>query len=217
MKFDIKNIVIDKNQVVKFLGYANRNIPAIILKKIDEEIESSYSLFEPLVFLKHFQIDEIIDGEVTFGVKYKIKSDYVADELKESSSIYVLLYTIGDKIEAKIKEHSKTSEMIRAMILDKIGVVALDNINKQIKEKIINEIVPNKISSQLYPAQKDFLICNQKIIFDIFEKENDVITISKHYQFNPLKTVAVLLGIGKDEDKHNMCDRCESKCFSSLI
>jgi len=58
---------------------------------------------------------------------------------------------------------------------------------------------------------------NQKIIFDIFEKENDVITMSKHYQFNPLKTVAVLLGIGKDEDKHTMCDRCESKCFSSLI
>ena len=107
--------------------------------------------------------------------------------------------------------------MIRAMILDKIGVVALDNIKEQIKEKIINEIVPNKISSQLYPAQKDFLISNQKIIFDIFEEENDVITISKHYQFNPLKTVTVLIGIGKDEDKHNMCDRCESKCFSSLI
>ncbi len=36
--------------------------------------------------------------------------------------------------------------------------------------------------------QRIMPVCNQRIIFDIFEKENDVITISKHYQFNPLKT-----------------------------
>ena len=32
MKIDIKNIIIDKNQVVKFLGYANRNKPPIIIE-----------------------------------------------------------------------------------------------------------------------------------------------------------------------------------------
>lgn len=213
MRLDIENIIIDRNQVLKFLGYAHRHLPPIISKKVDEEIERSNDLFEPSAFFKQFKVDMINDGEISFGQIYRMKSYYVANELKNSSSIYLSLYTIGDKIESRIREYSKSNEMIRAMILDKIGVVALDNVNQQIKEKIAEQIAHLKISSQLYPSQKDFDIFNQKIIFDIFQEENDTITISKYYQLYPLKTVAVLFGIGKDEDKSNMCDRCDSKCF----
>ena len=75
-------------------------------------------------------------------------------------------------MDKKIEEYSNTSEMIRAMILDKIGVVALDNIKHQIKDEISKQIAPLNISTELYPAQKDFHISNQKIIFDIFKNEN---------------------------------------------
>lgn len=213
MRLDIENIIIDRNQVLKFLGYADRHLPPIISKKVDEEIERSNDLFEPSAFFKQFKVDMISDGEISFGDIYRMKSYYAANELKNSSNIYLSLYTIGDKIENRIREYSKSSEMIRAMILDKIGVVALDNVKQQIKEKIAEQIAPLKISSQLYPSQKDFDIFNQKIIFDTFQEENDTITISKYYQLYPLKTVAVLFGIGKVEDKSNMCDRCDSKCF----
>ena len=54
----------------------------------------------------------------------------------ESDSMCVLLYTIGDKIQQKINEYSESNEMIRAMLLDKIGVVALDDINARVKNII---------------------------------------------------------------------------------
>lgn len=56
-------------------------------------------------------------------------------------------------------------------------------------------------------------VSNQKIILDVFKEENNIISISKYYQLNPIKTVAVIFGIGNVEDKKDMCDRCNNKCF----
>lgn len=75
MRLDIENIIIDRKQVVKFLGYAHRYLPPIISKKVDEEIERSNDLFEPSAFFKQFQIDSISNGEISFGDIYRIKSD----------------------------------------------------------------------------------------------------------------------------------------------
>jgi hypothetical protein len=213
MRMNIENIEIDKGHVLKFLGYGKRQPPQIIMKKIDEEIGNSKDMFEPEVFLKHFQIDGINNGEVDFGGAFRVKSDYAAEKLKDASSIFIALYTVGNKVETRISEYSNGHDMIRAMILDKIGVVALDNVNCQIRRKIINENFPFKISSKLYPGQEDFDLSNQKMIFEMFQDENDTITISKHYQLHPLKTVAVLFVMGKNEEKHDMCDSCNVKCF----
>lgn len=214
MKINIEKIIIDKNQVLNFLGYANRKIPPIILRKIDEEIERVDYLLQPSAFIQHFQIDEIKANNIHFGKKYCLKSSYLANELEKSPLIYLAIYTIGDKIENKIREYSNSSEMIRAMILDKIGVVALDNIRKQIKEVILEDVLPYKISSQLFPETKDFHINNQKIILDVFKEENDIISISSSYQLNPIKTIAVIFGIGDVEDNKSMCERCNRGCFT---
>ena len=213
MKINIEDIIIDKNKVLQFLGYANRKVPNIIMKKVDEEIEKSYNLIEPVTFIKPFNIDDIKEDTIYFGENYSFKSEYLSKELKASKSLYLAIYTIGEKIEEKISEHSNNSEMIRGMILDKIGVVALDYIRSKIKEMIAKEIQPFKISTQAFPEMKDFNISNQKIILDAFNDENNIITISKHYQLSPIKTVAVVFGIGNTEDDKSMCDRCENKCF----
>ena len=213
MKIDIEKIIIDKKQVLNFLGYSNRKIPPIIMKKVDEEIEKSHNLLKPVVFSKQFQIDKIQGENVYFEKEYCLKGDYFAKELEGSSSIYLVVYSIGNNIEEKINEYSNSSEMIRAMILDKIGVVALDNIRQHIKKVIIKEVLPYKISAQLFPGSKDIDVSNQKIILDVFKEENNIISISKYYQLNPIKTVAVIFGIGNVEDKKDMCDRCNNKCF----
>lgn len=216
MKIDIEKIIIDKKQVLNFLGYSNRKIPLIIMKKVDEEIEAAYDLLKPVVFSKKFQIDKIEGDDVYFEEEDCLKGEYLAKELENSSSIYLVVYTIGNNIEEKINEYSSNSEMIRAMILDKIGVVALDNIRHQIKELIIEEVIPYKISAQLFPGSKDINVSNQKIIFDVFKEENNIISISKYYQLNPIKTVAMIFGIGKIEDKQDMCDRCNCKCSFNI-
>ena len=209
----LHTITIDQDQVLKFLGYGKKEPAPIIRKKMLEEIERVPDLLEPQVFLKHVRIDNRQEGEISFANGHTIKSNYVAKSLMESDSMCVLLYTIGDKIQQKINEYSESNEMIRAMLLDKIGVVALDDINAQAKKIIEKEMKPLKISAQLYPSQKDFDISNQKMLFDLFGDENKTITISKYNQFHPIKTVVCLFGLGETKDNSHMCDDCEQPCY----
>ena len=213
MKVNIENIKINEKRVLQFLGYTNRKVPDIIMKKLDEEIKNACNLINPIAFIKSFKIKEIKEDTVHFGDGYSFKSEYLSNKMKDSESLYLAIYTIGNEIEEKINEYSNNSEMIRGMILDKIGVVALDIIRDKLKELILKEVNPYKISAQVFPEMKDFHISNQKIIFEIFNDENNVIDISKHYQLSPIKSVAVVFAVGNFEDEKSMCDICENKCF----
>lgn len=247
MKININEIHIDKSQVLKFLGYSHKKPMPIIIKKLEEEIEKVDEYLDPKIFIKPFKITNIKDDEIEFEFKsskedslikkeslsgknnisnsndlssrnkLRIKSSHVANQLKGAVCFYVCLYSIGEKIEEKIKSYSCNSEMIRALILDKIGVVALDNINYQIRQDILEKNTPYKISSQIFVNQNDFDISNQKWMLGVFEDENNTITISKHYQLNPVKTIAVIFGIGEVEEKGDMCDSCENKYKCSHV
>lgn len=126
-----------------------------------------------------------------------------------------MLYTVGQKIEERIAEHSSCAEMIRAMILDKIGIVALDFVKERIKESISREIGALHISAEIYPSQGDFDISNQTAIYELLSEESNSISISSSSQLTPIKTVAAIFGIGETECSYGMCDRCEGKCSIS--
>ena len=83
MKLEIEDIIIDKKQVLKFLGYDKKQAAPIILKKLDQEIEKSKNLFDPIAFLKKFQIEKEEGKKISFA-KYSIESKYALEELRDS-------------------------------------------------------------------------------------------------------------------------------------
>lgn len=213
MELNIDKVEIDEGKVLKFMGYGGKNPRAIISKKIKEEIEESRNLIVPRVFLKKFKIDGMAENRVIFGDKYEIESKYVAEELKDASYIYIALYTVGNSIEEKISEYSNSGEMIRGMILDKVGVVSLDYINEKIREKIEGEVGSFNISAELYPSQRDFDISNQRLIFSLLQIGDSAVKINEYNQFSPIKTVAVIFGIGEKSVDYSMCERCDNRCI----
>lgn len=217
MNIDYSNIVIDRNRVLKFLGYSTKVPPKIILKKLDEEIDKVNNLLNIEIIAKKLDIIMVTTEFVILEDGTKILSKYAANEFKNSNSVYLVLYTIGELIEEKIKEYTNSAEMIRAIILDKIGIVALDFIKEKIKESIRDEIVPFNISSELYPSQRDFSISNQQTIYNILKSNIKSINISNSYQLSPIKSVAVIFGIGNNKCSYTMCDRCDNKCSWLLI
>ena len=98
----VLNLEEQRETISRFLGYKNREIPVIIEKKIQEEINTVYSLID-------------------------IDFDYIIEDRRA-----FLIYTVGDKIQDKINQYTKESEAIRGLILDKIAIVILDEINSQL-------------------------------------------------------------------------------------
>lgn len=178
----------NKETVQRFLGYANRPVPKIIDRKIDEELAN---------FSKHLTIEY----------------DYFLHE--NDGTVYAdLLYTVGDAIEIPIQQYMESSEAIRAMILDKIAIVALD----EIKATILAEIFEQHgyvVEKELTPGSPHFPLAMQREIYDAMKNIRSI-HINDYLQLHPVKSVALRLQLGTQPLRHNRCEDCQNPCDGRL-
>lgn len=205
-------LYVDKEKILKFLGYGKRKSPKIIEKKIDQELEVYDEYLYPEYYMKSVDIDTSKEGNVVFDNEVSLESMYLYKKLKGMKKAYVVVYTVGEKIEEVTYKYSEEAEMMRAMIIDKLGVVALDNQRDQLVEQIELKEHPGVIASTSYPSQGDFKVEHQRVLFELFKGEEMNITINESSQFTPLKTVLLIYGIGDEKDTTTMCEACENKC-----
>lgn len=197
---EIKEVKIDKEIVLKFLGYKNRKVPKYINKVIDEEIESINSIIDINIFINEMKTSN-----------HKFEGKYIEECFSKTHKSYAILYSIGNEIENKIKYHINNNDMTRGMVLDKVGIVALDYINEEIKKYMEAKNKGFNISFEIYPGDRNFEVSNQKYIYDYVK--NDYITINDYGQMTPIKSVAMILCIGKCKNSKSRCEQCLNKCI----
>lgn len=205
------DLYVDREIVLRFLGYSNKKPPRIIEKKIDEELKGYSKYLDPRYLMRKVEVSTVKEGSVKLGDTL-VNSNYLYKKLKNNKEAYVVVYTIGEEIEAIIDKYSNNGEMMRAMILDKIGIVALDNLRDKLVEKIEEKESPKVVSSVSYPSQGDFEVGYQESLFKLFKNSDTTITINKGSQFSPIKTVLLVYGLGNEKANINICEDCDNKC-----
>lgn len=197
----INSVEINKKTVLQFLGYKNRKVPSYIDKVIDEEIEKINDILDIKVYINEIDC-----------LNHKFQGDYIKNSLEASVKSYAILYTIGKNIDENILYHTNNNDMIRGMVLDKIGIVALDYVGEKIKNYLEEKNNPLNISLEIYPGDKGFDIENQNLIYD-YVKNNDI-SINEYGQMSPIKSVALVLCLSLDNEQiTSRCENCLNKCF----
>lgn len=185
----LKKIILGKlnsnrETVDRFLGYKSRKMPAIINKKIEEEMEL---------------IGKYLDMEM----EYKV--------FKEDSNFYAfIIYTVGGRVEELLDHYTNNTETIRALIIDKLSIVVLDSI----KEFAIEEIEKETglyVIKESYPGSKNFPIGKQKVILESMDNI-EAIKINDYYQLFPVKSVALKVDLSKEIKEYDRCQDCENPC-----
>ncbi|MCC0685157.1 hypothetical protein KGF42_11695 [Clostridioides sp. ZZV15-6383] len=191
---NLEDIFIDKNIVLKFLGYGNRKAPDTISETVEREIKNITDILDIKVYISEVDVDKMP---------------------KECKKAFAILYTIGDKIDIKMNDYMENCNMMAGLALDKIGVVCLDCINEKIKMCLKEKYSNLNISYEIYPGDKDFEVEKQKDIYNyIKNKYKSVeIEINDYHQLSPIKSVAMLVLMGDEENLESRCNKCPKKCF----
>lgn len=197
---NIDNVEIYKGIVLKFLGYGKRKAPDNIKKIIDEEILNINDILDIKVYIEEIDIKE-----------NNFIGNYIRECFKSSEKAYSILYTIGNKIDKNINYHMNNNDMMRGLILDKVGIVALDYINENIKKYLEDNNSNLNISHEIYPGDREFGIENQKKIYNYLK--NEYITINEYNQMNPIKSVAMIICMGNCKILKSRCENCANKCY----
>jgi hypothetical protein len=137
---------INEEEVLKYQGYSKDKVvrpSELILQIIREEIARGYNLFEPQGIYSPIKIKSIsilerrVDLENNFSLTF---SNSIINLLKGSSSLVLGLTTIiGRSLENKVSELFSQGEYPRAVALDAVGTVTVENLSRYLRNLICQE------------------------------------------------------------------------------
>ena len=218
---DIK-LKIDREEVLRYQGYSKKRVKnpnQNILQITEEEINRGYNLFKPqgiysLIKIISFASKGRIDLENELVFRF---SKSVINQLKEASHLLVGVVTIGDFLEKKVSKLFSQGEYPRALALDAVGTVAVENFSREVRKLIRKEVKEQgfKTSRHFSPGYGDWEVSQQDIIFKSIPADNIGVRLTEGYMMLPQKSLSWVIGVGKEiitpSEEDNNCANCQYK------
>jgi len=219
---DIK-LNIDREEVLRYQGYSKKKVKKPnrnILQITEEEINRGYSLFKlrgiySLIKIISFTSKGKINLENDLVFRF---SKSIINQLKRASHLLVGVVTIGDFLEKKVYELFSQGEYPRALALDAVGTVAVEDFSREVRKLASQEVKEQgfKTSRHFSPGYGGWEVSQQDIIFKSIPADNIGVSLSKGYMMLPQKSLSWIIGIGKEmiisSEEGNNCGNCQYKC-----
>jgi len=218
---DVK-LNIDKEEVLRYQGYSKKKVKnrnQNILNITEEEINRGYDIFKPqgiycLIKITCFTSKERINLENELAFRF---SKSIIDRLRGASYLLVGVVTIGDFLEKKVSELFSQGEYPRALALDAVGTVAVEDFSRRVRKLARQEVGEQgfKTSRHFSPGYGGWEVSQQEIIFKSIPADNIGVRLTKNYMMLPQKSLSWAIGVGKEmvtsAGKDNNCENCQSK------
>lgn len=209
--FDIE---INKDEVLRYLGYKNQIIDEKIILIIDECIEEVKKTINPRVVYEYKDI-KILDEEVEIlGTNLVLIGKDINKHLYNSQKCVLMAVTIGNEIERKTRLYEKTN-LTKALILDSCATTAVEEICDIIEEEVRkNAGNDNKdITFRYSPGYGDLPLDVQNSFLRALDAQKKIgLTVSENNLLFPRKSVTAIIGIIEKsmKKKKRSCKECSN-------
>lgn len=202
LRFEPREILIDKKKIIRFLGYNQNSKPYNkILKIIDMEIENARSLLDPKGIYKIFDADRF--EEKLF---------------KDGEKVALAVVTIGEDLEKEVQRLFEEVEGTRGLILDAVGSAATEETANLLNREIIKEAEKEglKTTRRFSPGYGRWSQEGQDFIFkNIEEVERELgVVLNPSMVMMPVKSTSFAVKMGKsymEEINQGQCRDCHLK------
>ena len=221
----IKNIKfnIDREEVLRYQGYSKKKVKKPnqnILQITKEEINRGYDLFEPQGIYRLIKINSFLpDKEIELEGGHILRfAKSIIKQLNGASHLLVGVVTIGDFLEKKVSELFSQGEYPRALALDAVGTVAVEDFSWGVRKLARQEVKEQdfKTSRHFSPGYGDWEVSQQDIIFKSIPADNIGVWLTKGCMMSPQKSLSWIIGVGEEmiisSEEDNNCGNCQCEC-----
>lgn len=213
--FTIMDCIIDKSEVLRYLGINTAPPPQDVLRLIDEcGAELLYSARPKYVYkicsLSHPNGMPTLDcGEIALVGKTAI------DRLIGCTQIAILSATLGLEADTLIRR-SQMTDMARALIYDACATDLIEKVCDRASFEIAEIAKSNGLSvtDRFSPGYGDLPLDLQKSVCSVLDTERKIgVSPTPELLLVPSKSVTAFIGIGsKAALKDNMYTACKERC-----
>ncbi len=210
IKGDALNI--DKNEVLRYLGYRNQEIDEDLDKLIDQCIKEVKDSSKPKYIYKVF---DLARGEASLGLQganLVLQGEDIKEHLKHSERCALLAVTLGVQVEQKIKYYNRIN-LTKAVIMDSCATAYVEELADQAEWEIKKEAESQGcgITFRFSPGYGDLPIEMQGTFLNLLDAGRRIGLVATETSIlTPRKSVTAIIGFQKSgvESKARTCEVC---------
>ncbi|EPY2272861.1 methionine synthase [Clostridium sporogenes] len=208
---DNNNLNIDKNQILRYLGYRGQEISNEIHSLIEECIKEIKNLVSLRSTYKYSKVE--INNQVNLiDIDLKLEGKDIIRHLEKSNKCCVMAATLGSEVDRKILYYEKVN-MTKAVILDACATTAIEEYCDFIEDEVKKVVEKDQlnINWRYSPGYGDLDISIQRDLLKSLDAEKIIgLTVSSHNILIPRKSVTAIIGIIPKEVivKRKSCSKC---------
>ena len=189
-----------KDRIYSRLGYA-KGITKLDDKQrdqVDDYIEKAVEIIELKGASAVLSIKKIESSKITLSEDIGFESESLAQFLADSREILLMAATAGPGIVEAISQDSTGKDVTAAVVFDAVASEMVDRALGWIIKYFNRHLSRGnkQLTSRRFSAgYGDFLLENQKIIYDVLKLGQLGISLSDNYMLIPEKSVTALAGI----------------------
>lgn len=195
---DKYDLIIERNEVLRYLGYSRFDINEEIIDSIEPYIEEAMEYISPRACYCRFNL-EITENNVIRLPYADVSSRHLAINLRGCDGVFFFAATIGAPFD-RMMARARVSSMVKAAIFQSIGATAVESLCDILCDKLAKEVKSNneKLHARYSPGFGDYGLENQTGFFKTLQPQKYAgITLNESLIMSPEKSVTALIGIEK--------------------
>jgi len=134
--------------------------------------------------------------------------------LAQAVEMAIVVCTIGPRLEEKVANYFAQNEPLRGLLLDYIGIAALDSLTTEICKsmKLVASSRGYQASSPLNPGMSGLPLSDQWQLFQLAPTENIDVCLTSSGVMVPQKSISMVIGIGPEMPTWTQAENC-NRCL----
>ena len=204
---------LNQNEALRYLGY-RQNAPDTKVQCILDECEKELlSIVKPRFVYKVFDIESVQGGVKVLNTNLVMPGNAIKDHLEDCEKVVLMGVTISMDVDRLLRK-TQVNDMARALIVDSLASVAVEQACNKVEEFIKKELVEYNQTWRFGVGYGDLSLDIQGEFLDVINAPKIIgLSASKSNMLIPTKSVTAIIGLSKIEIKKikRGCQTCNMK------
>ena len=205
---------IDRGEVLRFQGYkTGADVPtADVLALFDEAVNLGERLMAPRVVYRATPVA----GQAADVIHVAGEQLHIPDVGRlwgRLDAVGAGICTVGDAIEARVRELFEAREFPLAVMLDSVGSAAVESLAEYANDLLCQAALPEglKVTNRVSPGYAGWDTAEQAALFRLCPGDPIGVTLNEACFMTPTKSISFLVGLGPEarvDHYFTQCRRC---------
>lgn len=210
-KVDV-GLVIEKNEVLRYLGYNSKKVDSVTDDIIDECINEILGLIKTNFIYNIYEINKEDRNIFLKNSKLKLEGEDIYIHLQNSEKCAIMAVTLGNEVDRRIKYYSK-ADLTKSLVFDACATTAVEALCDRVEAVIKKIAIDNgyHTTSRYSPGYGDLPLEIQPKILNLLDTSRRIgLTVTDSCILLPRKSVTAFIGIGAEaQNQRSSCKNCK--------